>query len=475
MPEVVGLKVSKMLFKNLIKKEDAMKTLIFFDVSINPSQGYIDDGEFISIEDLIRIKSVNNHVIFQENGLVSSLEQCDILGIKKPSYWEKVMKTIIYCISGQIASRQEIVRGRQIIINLPRYFKKKYLDEQFVFCFLPYILIGFKTHLGDIFQSDSNKLDDMCKFIIHLFEQDSAEITSYLCAHRGFAPKGSHVLIDSIRKDRVKRTLNLQKGILANVPSLKHRKICWYQQFSTAMASSNMFPEMFIQYLESGRVPELLLILEKQVTELKKCLKDTTGLFDIKLLNLDSVTSKTCSFLDSRYGTDWRTAKFTKETYDGSSLIKIALEQVTPEIKRLTPFYGDSLSENFLLTRQEHLKNNLKKAEELEKSGSYYGITLRTLKAIDWFYYNQVMHISAKALYEAAFFYIWGKNAGLNFNRISIGIDRDHSEYQNSAWEIGYQDENQEKMPAMIIYARRVEGEIPGNSLEKISFRQFWR
>lgn len=452
-----------------------MKKLIFFDISIHPSRGYIDDGKLISIEDLIKIKSANNPVIFQEHCLISSLEVFDILGIKKPLYWERVMKTIIYCISGQLASRQEILRGRQIITKLPRYFKNKYLDEQFVFGFLPYILIGFKTHLKDVFQSGSNRLDDMCKFIIHLFEQDAAEITSYLCAHRGFAPKGVHVLIDSIREDRVRRTLNLQKGILANVPNLKHRRIYWYQQFSTAMASSNMFPEMFIQYLELGRIPELLLILEKQVIELKKYLKDNSGLFDVRLLNLDSVTSKTCLFLNSRYGTDWRTTKFTDGVDDGPTLIKISLEQVIPEIKRLTPFYGDFLSEDFLLTRHKSLKNNLEKARLLERSGKHYGITSKTLKAIDWFYYNQVMHISAKALYEAAFFYIWGKNASLNFNRISIGIDRDHSEYQNSAWELGYQDENHEKIPTTIIYARRIEGEIPENSLEKISFRQFWR
>lgn len=452
-----------------------MKTLIFFDVSINPSQGYIEDGTVISFEDLIKVKSISNSIIFREHDLISSLETFDISGIKKPVYWEKVMKTIIYCISGQLANRQEILRGRQIIINLPKYFKKKYLDERFVLGFLPYILIGFKTHLKDVFRSDSNTLNDISKFIIHLFEQDSAKIISFLCAHRSFSSKGLHVLSNSLHTDKIKRTLNLQKGILANVPGLKKRKIYWYQQFSSIMASSNMFPEMFIQYLESGQIPELLIILEKQVHELKKCLKDTTGLFDISLLNLDTITSKTCLYLNSQYGDNWRILDFKQMKEDESVLIKIAIEKAIPEVKRLTPFYGDPQYKDFVLTHQNYSKKNLMKARQLENSEKYHGITLSTREAIDWFYYKQLMHISAKALYEVAFFYILGKNASLNLNQISIGIDRDHSDYQSLAWKAGYQEGSKKKVPTMIIYARRREEEVPESSLEKISFRQFWR
>jgi hypothetical protein len=115
------------------------------------------------------------------------------------------------------------------------------------------------------------------------------------------------------------------------------------------------------------------------------------------------------------------------------------------------------------------------RAKQLEKCEKNRGITLRTYETINWFYYKQLMHISAKALYEVAFFYILGKNSSLNLNHISIGIDRDHSEYQNLAWKAGYQEVSKEKVPTMIIYARRREKEILEGSLEKISFRQFWR
>ncbi len=259
-----------------------MSSVSFFDVSIAQGSSKIPRGDMIDINCLIRSKLSLQAGLFKDLGLLSSIEQFDPYGIEKPKYWERAVATVIYCISGQVPDRQEVLRGRQIICQLPKSFKKKYLDEQFVLGFLPYVLIGFKTHVGSRFQADSNRIDDMCDFILHLYETDHAEITSYLCAHRGFAPSGQHILIDMLKLDNARRTLNLQKAILANVQQLRSRKIRWCQQGPTAMASSNMFPEMFIQYLMAGKVSDLLMLLAKHFDELDSLGKeDSFGLVDL--------------------------------------------------------------------------------------------------------------------------------------------------------------------------------------------------
>ena len=454
-----------------------MNLISFFDVSIAQTLGSVANGSVIDVNNLIKTRLMQQPGLLRDVGLLSSIGPFDVYGIEKPTYWEKAVSTVIYCLSGQIPDRQEVLRGRQIVCQLPRWFKKKHLNEQFVLGFLPYILIGFKTHMEDRFQSDSNRIHDVCKFITHVYERRDVEMISCLCAHRGFSARGSHSLANAVHQQKARKTLNLQKAILTKVFGLKNRKICWYQQGPTAMASSNMFSEMFIQYLIVGTIPDLILLLRKHFSETDSLLRmDTSGLVDTRIINLDVFTSRTCAFLESKYGTDWRITNFESGVIK-TPLVEIALDQVIPEIKRLIPFYGNSLTNDFLETRQVYLKKNLLRAQAIESEGIATDIVLRTVKAIDWFYYNQLMHITAKALYEAAFYYVWGQTTASQQDRIAIGIDRDHSEYQNSAWNMGYCDGALEKdeLSTTILYARRTEPENPEGALRGISFRQFWR
>lgn len=455
-----------------------MNMINFFDVSVGQKlNNFIPNGSLIDINTLTKFRSEQHPDLFRKKALLGSIDSLDLCGIEKPSYWEKAMSTIIFCISGQVPDRQEVLRGRQIVCQLPKWFKKKHLNRQFVFGFLPYILIGFKAHMENRFQADSNRIDDVCKFITQIHDMEEAKLTSFLCAHRGFSTDSSHILIDAVQQEKARKTLHLQMALLANVAKLKIRKIRWYQQHPTAMASSNMFPEMFIQYLANGMIPDLLVTLEKHLSELTAMFRKNLKSIDAKVASLDLFTSSTCAFLDSQFGSDWRITNFELNRRKKSPLIEIALDQVIPEIKRLIPFYGSSLANGFLETRQEYLTKNLTRAQELETEEAGSKLALKTIKAIDWFYYNQLMHVTAKALYEAAFYYVWGQTTALQSNMVAFGIDRDHSEYQNSSWSMGYYNTKRLRsaLPAAILYARRTEKEKPGGALKDISFRQFWR
>lgn len=454
-----------------------MTTLRFFDISTSSKKSGFVDGAEVSLDDLIRVKSRTYGEIFHGHGLVYSIEDFDLRGIHKPSHWEKIMKTVIFCISGQIAARQEVLRGRQIINCLPSWFKKKHLDRKFVLGFLPYVLVGFKAHIEDRFQSDSNRVEDICDFITHIYIQEEVEANSYLCAHRGFAPQGIHKLVDTIHLEKAKKAINFQKAVLSNLAKPGLRKIRWYQQGPTAMASSNMFPEMFIQYLKNGKVSEVLILLEKHFSELERICADEDGsdLIDARIVNLDDFTASVYAFLDFSYGTDWRITNFELSTVKKTPLIEVALNQVLPELRRLSQFYGNSLDTDFLETRQRYLRKNLLCAQETEKSGSISDVVLRTIKAIDWFYYNQLMHLTAKALYEASFYYMWGRMMALQPERIAIGIDRDHVEYQYAAWKMGYSETSNDAPHTSVLYARRNANEVPEGALRDFSLRQFWR
>ena len=454
-----------------------MKTISFFDVSVAQNLGVVPNGSMADTNLLIKLKLEQQPDLFREKALLRSIDPFDLYGIEKPAYWEKVMSTIIFCLSGQVPDRQEVLRGRQIICQLPRWFKKKHLNWQFVLGFLPYVLVGFKTHMDNRFQADSNRVDDVCRFITQIHDMEEVELTSFLCAHRGFSAKGFHVLIDAIQQEKAMKTLRLQMALLANISKLRIRKIRWYQQGPTAMASSNMFPEMFIQYLADGKVPDLLVTLGNHLSELVTMIGKGSESISVKVASLDLFTTNTFVFLDSQFGSDWRITNFESSGTKKTPLIEIALDQVIPEIKRLIPFYGSSLANGFLETRQKYLTKNLTRAQELEAKGVVSNLVLKTIKAIDWFYYNQLMHVTAKALYEATFYYVWGQATASQSNKVAFGIDRDHSEYQNSAWSMGYHDARRlaGNLPTAILYARRTETEKPGGALKDISFRQFWR
>lgn len=456
-----------------------MDSIIFFDVSISQNSNVISNGSIIGIDDLIKLKLRQHPNFFENKVLLNNFDLFDLNGIEKTAYWDKIMSTMIFCLSGQIPDYQEVLRGRQIIYQLPKWFKKKNLTRQFILGFLPYILIGFKIHVGDCFQSDSNCVGDICRFILRIYSLDQAEIISFLCAHRGFSALGSHTLVNFIKQDRARRTLNLQMAILANMPRLKDRKICWYQQGFTEMASSNMFPEMFIQYLVSGDIPELLMILRRHFAELKFVFRRNSDLVSARVINLDLFTKSIHAFLNSQFGSNWRIINFELDRrIKQIPLVGLALDKVIPEIKRLIPFYGSSFASDFLKTREEYLIKNLLRAREIETTKkAVKNLEIKTRETIDWFYSNQLMHITAKALYEATFYYIWGRMVAIQPYKIAIGIDRDHAQYQNLAWNMGYCDtkNSADDLSAVILYSRRAETEKPKSALKNISFRQFWR
>lgn len=234
---------------------------------------------------------------------------------------------------------------------------------------------------------------------------------------------------------------------------------------------------MFIQYLEKGDIGYLLSLLRDHFSDLKNLARKlTTDSLKINIEHLDNITRETHLFLIRQFGNNWHDLNF-EEGYEPSFLVDTALNFVKPEIQRLNPFYRNGSAVDFLYLKDEFLKKNLNKVSEFSiESLDSRELSEVVTSAINWFFENQLMHISAKALYETAFYYVWGRNSAMKRSGIAIGIDRDHAEYQYLAWKRGYNDYCYgDHCENSIVYARRSKKEIIHSTLNDISFRQFWR
>ncbi|KKQ92399.1 MAG: hypothetical protein UU16_C0033G0018 [Candidatus Woesebacteria bacterium GW2011_GWA2_40_7] len=443
-----------------------MERVNYYDISANQKLSSLS-GDEVEVDDLSKLKKSEEPALFESNGLLQNIGSLDFdpLGIKKPSRWERAVATMIYVISDQIPNREEVKKGRQIIERLPKIIKKN-IDKQFVLGFLPYLLSGFNFHLNKNFVADSNFIDDGVSFITKIYKEPSIRIQSFLCAHRESHKIRELSLRDHIHKIKIVRALNLEVGLLVNA-GVDKLTIDWYQQTATKRASSNMFPEIFIHYLKTGRLAELVKTLDLHEAEMKILMKNTsTEAVDINLLSLDSFTSQVEEFLENRYGPRWGLLRSIPNEND--QLSKIVSQIAMPEIGRLMPFYENSGREKKEL--QKYLDTNLQGVKDKDGEFAIGDI-------FKWFVDSQQMTQFGKALYETAFYYFWGYESAEK-GIVGIGIDRDHESYQYTAYKKGYYEKTTIKdlnFSIPIVYARRIDTENPKGILRDFSIRQFWR
>ena len=443
-----------------------MERIKYYDVSINQSLSFLS-GKEVELTDLSRQKKLENPKLFVSNGYIDDISSFDFdpLGIKHSSRWEKVVATMIYAISDQIPNREEVKKGRQIIEHLPKNIKQK-VDRQFVLGFLPYFLTGFNFHLDNVFVTDSNFIDDGVSFITEIYGKPSVHTWSLLCAHRESHKVKILSLRDHIHETKVLRALNLELGLLANA-QIGRQTIDWYQQTPTLRASSNMFPEIFINYLKTSRIGDLMKILKLHQDETGRLMNIiTSNNVHLNLIPLDSFTSLVETFLNERYGNRWRESQVIQSKND--TLVNIAYQATMPEVSRLMPFYECSVDR--IKELEEYRSSNLKAVHDKNDQKLINEV-------FNWFIESQQMTKFGKALYDTAFYYLWGCLSATK-GIVSIGIDRDHENYQYSAFRQGYIESSSTKTQTYsipFVYARRVGEEKPKEILRYISFRQFWR
>lgn len=451
-----------------------MKNFVYYNVSHGQSPVRMLDGNqcnvFNFIVPCLQQGGLSDHL--QQTLSALKEEDVDPFGVEKSSKWECLMTAIIYCLSGKIPLRQEILRGRQIIMALPAKLRTRDVVDKIAFTLLPYILIGFKSHLEERFQSDSNVVGDVVSFITRLSEIENPMALSFLCAHRGRSEQERHVLIDSVQIPKALVTLNVIKGILANNPWGKSGHIRWYQQGPTEWACLNMFPEMFLRYLVTGNISHLLTLLGRHFTEIQELMgiTDPNGI-KTELMEMDPLTSEVLDFLRRKHGDSWRSIDYFNVSVKKDFLLEIALDVALPSVARQMPFYSARHAHADYLGRKELLI--IQNISDSPDSGHVRASLIRC--TIERFFETQIMHPTAKALYETSFYYVWGKRSAQSQREVAIGIDRDHSNFQYLAWREGYREGMIEAQNVPLLYARRTAEDCIGTTLKDYSLRQFWR
>lgn len=390
--------------------------------------------------------------------------------------WKKYFSTATQLLCNCLPSEEEMKVVRGCIRIIPNEFKRIYFNRCFVLSFLAYLFIGFKGHACDGFISNSNAVSALVEFILSLHMVDNRILfSSFLCAHRD--PKISdelNLLQSHIPPEKIRRAAALVLAITHNVQKGLCGKVVFLQQGASHAAASSIFPEVTVEYLVTGRMYEMLEKLRYQCCLVREVFTALPGpRIRAQLVSLDVLTQRIESFLKRRYGSQWRLINFTSNIYDDDPIVQIGIDMALPEIERMMPFFSGDFRQAVFSKKDEFLEMNELAAY---KSGGHELAVLVT-QAIEWFIQQHSMTISAKAVYETTFYYLWGKYCNMFKGAFAIGFDREHDRFQHFAWKCGAESEmeNNKIHQTVPLYARRNSDGHKQESLTNLSFRQFWR
>jgi len=465
-----------------LKQKEGKKDMMIHFYDVSPSQELAHlNGHVMTIVELynycMKLRKVKPPLKFDENQLASMHFHPYGAGEYGWRRWSTYFQTAVQLISGHTPNKEEIQVAKGFVMKSSKHFKRRHIDHKFVMCFLPYLFIGFNSHNLPRFIENSNSVRDVRTFVETLFLSRKVLFTSFLCSHRDPQTKPGesiNLLQSHIPASKVRRSAAMLFGLIHNAHDELHGKVIYLQQSASSYATSSIFPEVTVEYLEKGRAYEMLDRLRYQYSLVGQTLQSIHGdRVSAKLVPLDALSWRLESFLKKRFGPNWRQRNYHTLTESRDPIVKIGIRSVLPSIRRMMPFFSGDFQSSFLERGKEILENN--RAAAFEKGGTKERQIVGS--AVAQFLQQHDMNAGAKAVHEAAFYYLWGQYCGKARNVFAIGFDRDHGEYQNRAWRLGaesnkYRFGSYQTAP---LYARRNPNGREHGALGDLSFRQFWR
>lgn len=445
----------------------------FYDVSPTQELAHLN-GQLLTSKELLEQYSM---MCRNRPGLVLSPEKflelefhpygAGTLGWKR---WSSYFVTAVQLISGQLPTKEEIQLAKGLVMDLKRRDKERMVDPSFVLCFLPYVFAALKIHRGFRFSENSNPVGYVRDFILNLWGQPSVLVSTFLCSHR--EPKvgsGFNLLQTDIPEYKIQRSLGVILGLLNNCQTLDSGRLMILQQGPTAQATMTIFPEVTIVYLQEGRAIELLHTVNLQYQIMQRAISSIIGgKVSIRLQSVDVLSSRVERLMISRYGKSWYSRNFFPWQEQRDPLVSIGIQQVLPAIRQLMPFFTEDFQSNFLSKGEFLVELNRQNAGPLADKAE---------DVVRTFLHSHRMNVGAKAVYEAAFYFSWGKYCGKSKRVFALGLDRDHDRYQSLAWNLGLSS-MQPYFPSgqqQLLSLRRNPSGRSFGSLADLSYRQFWR
>lgn len=451
----------------------------FYDVSASQELAHLN-GQFLTFDELYEHHS-NRRPSWPQLPLTQGeYSEMDFhsYGVDRGGWesWIKYFSTTCQILSGHMPSKEEVKVIREFIRRLPNEFKRNHVNQRFVLAYVSYLFIGFKGHLQMAFGHDSNALNGMLEFTLSLCAQKRVLFTSFLCAHRDPAPKPGeplNLLQSRIPQKKIRQAVSLVLAVSHNASDSTYGNAIFLQQGVSYAATSSIFPEVSVEYFSSARAYEMLNRLAYQRGLVESTLKALSGdRVKARLVSLDVLTSRIERFLRDRFGANWRQLDFKDYAYEDDPIVQVAIHMALPDVERMMPFFSGDFQQTFTAKKAEILKIN---QETAQQNGGPEMVSQVT-KVIEWFMQQHSMTISAKAVYETTFYYLWGRYCGMYPGAFAVGFDRDHDRFQHFAWHRGclsmMNPESQQTVP---LYARRNPSGRERGALVDLSFRQFWR
>jgi hypothetical protein len=383
---------------------------------------------------------------------------------------EDLVSTLTFCYSGHICTKDDIVYYKDLVKLLTQKHKAP-LPINFQFGTLIYLIIAFKLKRNGRSHEESNNINDAVKLLTELLTHEELKVRTILCSHREASDINKNTLVENFLEASLVRVTSMLKGIIENSP-VKFAKVTFYQATPLFQASTYVFPQMFLNYMENGEVDHFFTLLGAQFNQLQKGLSNySTERVSFSAVPLQEFYSTVESKVAELFGKQWRElnewSQVSVDTPLKESILEIAREITSPSIARLMPYFelkpdlGDISSK--IKLNQEKIVNDSNRCELIQNS-------------INWFYITGKLNMVTKSLLETMFYYTWGELAKQE-DEIGFGLDRDHDEYQTMSWALGYNGSYFGGNYIPLLYAKRLasKDEIPGGTLNEISFRQFWR
>lgn len=451
----------------------------YYNLAARPSDCIYGKGEKLDYNEAVEAfcgANPQEYALNKELLSLKSIEAVNPILHSNSEEWQKAFATAIFMISGCAPQRNDRANYKKIYSELLHASKKDAVLEnllqsrQFVFGCLPYLIAGFRTENKGWSTDGNNNIGNFIQTIRAL--DQGATISTFLCAHREKAPQ----MVDNIHLEAARKAMNLILGIKKNFPNFTFSSkplLKIFQPDASVLGVGAVFPEIFLTYLNNGKLGELILLLQKHYIELKNLIRMEYGA-EVALTDLKLHRCAIDEYSVEHFGENWKgletlprnKTKSHLETESFDDLIN-AIDTTADKVIRFMPYYerGLSISRELLETNKaiaEQYANELPNIAELIEASTADFAKIRT--------------VVSKAIYETVFYCVWGKNARAN-NEIILGLERDQYLHQSMGIAFGYNQgkldyHNNHLVPAM--YAKRSVG---GNtrSVADLSFRQFWR
>ena len=423
----------------------------FFDIHRHPEKGLIT----LSLPEFIN-QAKSGQLFTTDTASGSCPTEPDINRALQPNTndWIKLQILLVWSLTSKTVDKETIYPYRDVYQNL---IKKHGINSSFRLCVLfAYLICGFRLKRYGWSCEDKNNVDDFKKFCDLLLDHNNKlNITTFMCAHRESDEQDANKLVKRLKTESFIRAINVIKGLVYNSHN-KSAKLTIYHLDDDKYSLLAIFPNIIFKYIESDGLSTLLNTLENHYNQIK----ELAGQLSSDRLSLNVIPTKehiiaTRQQCEKIGKTNWKSLSphQAQQLVNNKNIHEIADATAMDEVARYMPEYG---------------------AIKIDGFASYYKKHPGDKAIMDWYVQQEKLTPYAKAFYETLFYYNWGRDTRKN-NRIAIGIDRDHSDFQVRAFHAGFNAKYEFGSTAPLLYLRRSDREVGKQDIHSISLRQFWR